>query len=167
MVRPTATKPHFMRRPRLLPKTSTWKQLRSLEFGIAAAPCADVVTGRLLCDSRPGSGYACRRDLRPLAADNRASSSPSPRGECNGPEGLPPRARPSTLWRARSISWSSATMACPRSQRAPREQGQPSVDSAQENWVRSASFRLPNALASGHLAQWHFTHSGYPTKIQL
>jgi hypothetical protein len=80
------------------------------------------------------------------AADNHACSSPSPRVERNSPDGLLPRARPPTSSRARSISWSSTTMARPRSQRAPREQGQPSVDSTQENWVRFASL-APNALA--------------------
>src|SRR5260370_1507038 len=30
-----------MLRPRLLPNTSTWKQLRSVEFGMAAALCTE------------------------------------------------------------------------------------------------------------------------------
>src|ERR1700730_12810464 len=44
IVRPTATTPHLTKQQRLLPKTLIWKQLRKVEFGIAATLCTDVVT---------------------------------------------------------------------------------------------------------------------------
>src|SRR3954463_2843896 len=36
-----------MQRRRMLPKTSIWKQLRRLEFGMAETPCTDPVIDRV------------------------------------------------------------------------------------------------------------------------
>lgn len=55
--------------------------------------------------SPPGCGLCPRYVLRPLAAENQTSSSPSSRGERNSAEGLLPKASRSISSRARSISW--------------------------------------------------------------
>ena len=64
IVRPTATKPHLMLRPRLLPNTSTWKQLRSVEFGMAATLCTDVVTSNRFADTNTSTSLTSEQPSR-------------------------------------------------------------------------------------------------------
>ena len=48
IARAIATRPHLMQRPDLLPNTSNWEQLRSMEFVMAETLCTNVLITNVL-----------------------------------------------------------------------------------------------------------------------